>query len=460
VDCKFENLEGWGTSGGSDFIHVSDSAATRIHNVQFENISNGDGYSPSWTNTLNDTVTGTTFIALSYPDITSYTILPGYWQQNVSPNTALVNPGADIIGGSGLFSGTGTTYTGWNTYLAGLTSGQVTYSLNISDPPNNPTISGGTSSQDITIGANSAPQGSAAGVQTGASYGMTAGKTYNVSYQARVISGSINTVLPYVGVGGVSNCTPPFQYVTITSSWQTYSFQCTAFSTESVGVLIQAVMSTAGSLTGDVRVGDIQIQPYFGGVPNAIPIWVTAQTLGSATPVQIINAIGVAAVANATNTTNINNGAVPASVNFAGTNSSSQIVQNTIPMLVGWGNSVGTVSGTTYYCMPSSSSVNGNCSGNSWVPIPLPQAVKFTSCQVYEICTTGTCASFGIMKYHTGTSSGPTAICTPTAGTGYVTCTNSSVNLSFAAGDGFGVSATPGQASSAEAYIRISCSLQ
>jgi hypothetical protein len=47
-----------------------------------------------------------------------------------------------------------------------------------------------------------------------------------------------------------------------------------------VGVLIQAVMYSAGSLTGDVRVGDIQIQPYLSLVPGDLNVGQTDNMSG------------------------------------------------------------------------------------------------------------------------------------------------------------------------------------
>ena len=207
-------------------------------------------------------------------------------------------------------------------------------------------------------------------------------------------------------------------------------------------------------------------------VQNDLLPLVTAWGFYDGTEVQLLNPQAVAC-ANAANFTGslagdvtgtqgstsvvkVNGAAVPASVNFAGTNPSGQIVQTAIPMVMAFATSIGTANATTYFCTPASSGSSNACIGTGIVSIPLPQAGKFTSCSVSEYCAVGiTCAAFSVAKVHNGSTS-YTSICTPIANATRSSCTGTP-NVSFAAGDEFGISVVTGQASSTEKSIGVSC---
>ena len=301
LNCKLENLHTGGGSGGTDFIHIQNNTYSFTSNVILENIDDTIG---TYTNTLNDLAMQTVFPYTVYPTITYYVSVPAYWEMNVPPNTVLVTLGPDALSGGGLFSGTGTTYTGWSTYLNGLTSGQVTFSLNTSDPPTGSTQST-PASQDIVIGANSAPIQSTVGVQNNSSLtvSQTAGKQYEVSFQAKQVSASSPLNYAFFVGNWTTNCKEGGFYYVPTSSWTTYTFTCTAMATENVQLLPTALIKTVGT-TGEFRVGNIQMFPYLGGISGAIPVWQSnGQTLGNATAAQLVAAIGNTAVALANNMT-------------------------------------------------------------------------------------------------------------------------------------------------------------
>jgi hypothetical protein len=353
-DCKIDSVAGGGgDSVGTDFIKVvatvSPTASGETRNVQLSNISLPGAV---YTNILNDGPDATLYSASIYPSITQKVILPGLWDS--APNAALVNPGPDILGGAGLFSGTGTTYTGWSEYYYGLTSGEVTAALNASDPPNAPTIAGGTSSQDITIGANSlAAYAGAAGVQTAASYGMTAGYTYTISLQARVVSGSYNIAQVDVGNGSDFNCAQQAPEFFLGSAWATYSFQCTAVTTENIGINVSFVSSSA-SATGEVAIGNIQIIPLLGGVPGELAQWTTDRTLGALTgPISVAGTAPT--VSSNAGTGSVTHGTDNAGIIATGATSTA----TTLTFNVGWATWAScTVSASTATALPYVSAIS------------------------------------------------------------------------------------------------------
>jgi hypothetical protein len=64
-----------------------------------------------------------------------------------------------------------------------------------------------------------------------------------------------------------------------------------------------------------------------------------------------------------------------------------------------------------------------------------------------------------LLKYHASTSTS-TPICTLTTGASILTCSNTSMSVSFAAGDGYGLSVLTGQATDVTKNIRVACSIQ
>lgn len=74
LNCSIDHIFPSGTSGGSDFINVSQTASGRTQNVWITNLY----ASGSWTNVINDTIAGVALTAASYPQITTYVAAGGY----------------------------------------------------------------------------------------------------------------------------------------------------------------------------------------------------------------------------------------------------------------------------------------------------------------------------------------------------------------------------------------------
>jgi hypothetical protein len=260
-----------------------------------------------------------------------------------------------------------------------------------------------------------------------------------------------------------------------------------------VGVLIQAVLSSAGSLTGDVRVGDIQIQPYLSGVPNAIPIWETAQTLGSATPAQLVADIGAMAVQNATlaaglsGTPNLPTGTTINATPATSDNSTkAQTTAGTLAQIAAnslapgsrqlnffCAGTVGTGNATAYYLIPGSATTGTGCTGVLGSPLIMSQSGTITGAYVFALVGgaqgSGSGTPSGVMTIvhssPTGTNGNLTAttssttICTlgaqATSVTGRTQCSNTSLSIAFAAGDGLQVSVTTGQATDTTANVSV-----
>ena len=78
LNCSVDHVFPSGTSGGTDFINVSQTASGRTSNVPITNIY----ASGAWTNVINDTTPSPAVAqpmsATSYPQITEYVVAPGY----------------------------------------------------------------------------------------------------------------------------------------------------------------------------------------------------------------------------------------------------------------------------------------------------------------------------------------------------------------------------------------------
>jgi hypothetical protein len=290
-NCGFTSvLSRGGAIQGQDAFYVTGTSAevksnTFINDPVWGGSSTGDG----WVNALTDTVTPQVIpVSAGSTETTLDQIIvnPDQWQQNIPSNTALVGLGSDILTSNGLFSGTGTVYSAyWQTYQNSSFSGDVTWALNTSDPPPSPAFNGatgGTSSQYVTIGANSTLTPSAAGIQdaAGVYYSMVAGTKYTVAVQAREVSGNIPVLSVFVGYLNM-NCKEGQAYFSLTSTWSTYSFPCTALATitGAVTINVTGIQGAAGAV-GQIAFGNIQMLPALGLVPGDLIIAQTNNTEG------------------------------------------------------------------------------------------------------------------------------------------------------------------------------------
>ena len=205
-------------------------------------------------------------------------------------NAAIVNgaltgaAGADILLGIGSFAtGNSTTPTGWQTACGGsLTC--VFLRDNSTAPP------GSTYSEKITINANSAPSSQTPGadIATTASYAITAGQAYTVSFSAQ--SDGTTTANPFYvltdNAFATIYCTnfTLFNNVVSPSTWTHYNYACTPASSVNAYVRIGAYWR--GGNTGSIWIGSLVITPVLPLPPNSILSSIGPYTIGPASNAQ------------------------------------------------------------------------------------------------------------------------------------------------------------------------------
>ena len=289
--CSFTStMSRGGAIQGQDAFYVTGTVAEVKSNTFYnDSVWGGPLIAEGWANALTDTVTPNVYPVSSSSNETTLDqiiVNPDQWQQNIPSNTALIGLGTDVLTNNGLFSGTGTVYSAYWETRPNASLPNVTWALNTSDPPPSPAFNGatgGTSSQYVTIGANSTLTPAAVGIQdaAGVRYSMVAGTKYTIAVQAREVSGNIPTLSVFVGSSGINNCHEGQPNFSLTSTWGTYKAPCTALATITNAVTIDAsgVQGAAGAV-GQFAFGNIQLLPALGLVPNDLAVAQTNNTVG------------------------------------------------------------------------------------------------------------------------------------------------------------------------------------
>jgi hypothetical protein len=439
-------------------------------------------------------------------------VLPAYWQQNIPSNLAYIGPGADALLGIGNFDAAGSfPPTGWSLgYGVGVT---VAGSIDATTYP-----TGYTNSAKITLSGNTSTLSySFTTLATTGTYNLIANQPVTVTFFMKTDTVALQSAFAKLSAsGGALFC--PQMAQSITSSWTStaYSVTCTALTT-GAAYLSLGVAVPLGTTSGHVWLQGITMNPA-GGATNSIPFlesWNTTSSMSVVNNAVVVTNVGgvpsesttlpavsgaaltalptntalypilnqstsgnaatassaanfsgslsgdVTGTQSSTSVVKVNGGSVPASVNWLGTNSSGQPIQSTNSLWIGYGYTVGTANATTYICFPSASFGDLLCDSAStnFTPIPIATPMTVKACYVYATCASGTCSTMNLLKYHAGTSTS-TPICTLTTGASILTCSNTSMSVSFAAGDGYGLSVLTGQATDVTKNIRVACSIQ
>ena len=294
-DCSFMKLRAGGLSNppGTDFIHIAQTVAGSDRQISVgDGVSNGQTANYYYTNTVNDVPENRIITGNIAPTVDKFVAFKGYDEDAAAPNAAFVGLGADAMGGAGVFSGAGTTYTGWSTYQVGLT-GLVTWGLNADVPGADPlTGVAGTSSQDIIVAANTSAINSLAGIQsTSTPASLVAGTAYQFRIATKTISGNLGYLVIFIGKVGISNCgdaqyAPNFKIPVSGSAWTYTSVTCTAIRTESDTILAAAIQyppTSAGvppHQAGEIEIANIQMPTYMGLIAGDLNVAQTNNTSG------------------------------------------------------------------------------------------------------------------------------------------------------------------------------------
>jgi hypothetical protein len=289
--CSVTNTRGQGTTGGTNFILVSETAPGRTANVLVENIT-----ATSWTNVLDDTITGLSFQEAIHYTLDHYVVQAGYSDAPCSPlpstpgapyigecwsdptdyrtdintqsglqqfawlsdvATLPHSVGADVMNGAGNFS-TGSSSFGTNFVASGCQTIQgltCTYSrTNSTAPP------GSTFSQEVTISTNTDPNIGFNGIQYSPSVSFTAGQSYLVNFWAKgdgSFAGTPTFLLATIA-------TPTFycqsgSNLPLTTSWQLFSFVCVPAVSGSSNIAV--VATTPLGAVGSFWIGDFTFTP-------------------------------------------------------------------------------------------------------------------------------------------------------------------------------------------------------
>jgi hypothetical protein len=312
--CSVSHVSGGGTSGGTNFISVSQTSAGLTANVEIDNIVAG-----AWTNLLNDTINSVTYPLATTSILDHYTVSPGFsgnpcnplgaipgvpylgqcwtltsnyrqfidaptgvqeyaWLSDIA--TSVQSVGSDLLGGLGNFS-TGSSTYGTDFTNTGCLSGQgltCTYTrTNSTAPP------GSTYSQEVQITANTDPSAGFDGIQYTPTVSFTAGQPYIANFWAKgdgTFTGTPTFILWNSG-------SPPLYCLTevassLTTTWTLYSAICIPTSSGSSYVAIAA--DTPAGATGTFWLGDFIFSPVTPLSSGELLSSVTPYGIGPTTP--------------------------------------------------------------------------------------------------------------------------------------------------------------------------------